>query len=211
MSRCRGEMKDRGEGVLHCSYCGSLSVQDAIRFLKQPGTRFSGSDWKYGWPHKFYIEPVNPDVRPCWQGASTDGVDENGVRKVADGTHPDDYWTCRAHGSEIDFGAQAFCDLPGKPECACPRDKYTGYWSRGIRGKYQTLYFKFYNIHLHDASVEEFAEFAELSKRIFGIEWQRIGPVGGVQIKWSAPPTNSFYGYQRAGEINAQGEAVRTL
>lgn len=33
----------------------SLSIQEAINLLKTPGTRFSGSDWKYGWPHKFYI------------------------------------------------------------------------------------------------------------------------------------------------------------
>lgn len=38
-----------------CSYCGSMSVAVAIRRLKTPGTSFSGADWKYGWPHKFYI------------------------------------------------------------------------------------------------------------------------------------------------------------
>ncbi len=38
-----------------CSYCGSMSVVDAIAALARPGTRYSGSDWKYGWPHKFYI------------------------------------------------------------------------------------------------------------------------------------------------------------
>ena len=39
-----------------CNFCGSLRVRDAIRLLQTPGTRFSGSDWKYGWPHKFYID-----------------------------------------------------------------------------------------------------------------------------------------------------------
>lgn len=39
----------------------SLTTKEAIEWLKMPGTKFSGSDWKYGWPHKFYIERPNPD------------------------------------------------------------------------------------------------------------------------------------------------------
>lgn len=39
-----------------CSYCGSMTVGEAILRLKTAGTRYSGADWKYGWPHKFYIE-----------------------------------------------------------------------------------------------------------------------------------------------------------
>ncbi len=46
----------RADGREHCNYCGSLSIVEAIKLLKTPGTKFSGSDWKYGWPHKFYIE-----------------------------------------------------------------------------------------------------------------------------------------------------------
>lgn len=46
----------RSDGHEHCEYCGSLSVKDAVELLKTPGTRFSGSDWKYGWPHKFYVD-----------------------------------------------------------------------------------------------------------------------------------------------------------
>lgn len=42
-------------GADHCSYCGSMSVERAIQLLTTPGTKFSGSDWKYGYPHKFYI------------------------------------------------------------------------------------------------------------------------------------------------------------
>jgi hypothetical protein len=45
----------------YCGYCGSVHPEDAVRFLKQPGTTFSGSDWKYGWPHKFYIAPPSPE------------------------------------------------------------------------------------------------------------------------------------------------------
>lgn len=38
-----------------CSYCGSIGVAAAIQLLKTSGTTYSGADWKYGWPHKFYL------------------------------------------------------------------------------------------------------------------------------------------------------------
>lgn len=38
-----------------CDRCGSMTVEKAIELLQTPGTRFSGSDWTPGWPHKFYI------------------------------------------------------------------------------------------------------------------------------------------------------------
>lgn len=44
------------EGAGRCSYCGSTSVAHAIALLETAGTRYSGSDWKYGYPHKFYLD-----------------------------------------------------------------------------------------------------------------------------------------------------------
>jgi hypothetical protein len=38
----------------HCSYCGSIHFEDVKR-LAYHGAHFGGSDWKYGYPHKFYI------------------------------------------------------------------------------------------------------------------------------------------------------------
>ena len=38
-----------------CSYCGSLTVSDFLDALEIKGTKYSGSDWKYGFPHKFYV------------------------------------------------------------------------------------------------------------------------------------------------------------
>lgn len=44
-----------------CTWCGSLSVDGVLKAFQTPGTQYSGSDWKYGWPHKFYIEiPCEP-------------------------------------------------------------------------------------------------------------------------------------------------------
>lgn len=42
-----------------CSYCGSIHPEDLIRVLSEDA-KLEGSDWKYGWPHKFYVEEI-----PC--------------------------------------------------------------------------------------------------------------------------------------------------
>lgn len=37
-----------------CSYCGSIHPEDLLEALRA-GATLSGADWKYGWPHKFYV------------------------------------------------------------------------------------------------------------------------------------------------------------
>lgn len=37
-----------------CSYCGSIHPADLITEI-QSGNAMGGSDWKYGYPHKFYL------------------------------------------------------------------------------------------------------------------------------------------------------------
>lgn len=50
-----------------------------LEILATPGSTFSGSDWKYGWPHKFYLETINPEADKLVQvGSSSKMVD--GVR-----------------------------------------------------------------------------------------------------------------------------------
>ena len=44
----------RDDGYQHCSYCGSLHPRDLLDAIAS-GATLSGSDWKYGWPHKFYL------------------------------------------------------------------------------------------------------------------------------------------------------------
>ena len=43
------------ETFRRCSYCGSIHPEDLIRLVGE-GCQIHGSDWKYGWPHKFYVE-----------------------------------------------------------------------------------------------------------------------------------------------------------
>jgi len=38
-----------------CSFCGSVRPEDAAEWLNN-GNDASGSDWKLGWPHKFYLD-----------------------------------------------------------------------------------------------------------------------------------------------------------
>lgn len=43
-----------------CSYCGSIHPEDLLHFLAN-GATLEQADWKYGWPHKFYVKGIpNP-------------------------------------------------------------------------------------------------------------------------------------------------------
>jgi hypothetical protein len=177
--------------ILQCRACHSITVAEAIVYLKQEGTRFSGSDWKYGWPHKFYIEPLNPNADQIVENGSSSGP-------AIDGSHADDYWTCFAHGSthgRLNSTPTRF------PDCSCPRERAIGFWSRPSKGKYPRLYTKLYSKHIKDATDAEFGEFAELSKKTFGILWER----DEAGVKWSAPKSNSFDGFQMYGSITTEG------
>lgn len=37
-----------------CRFCGSISPRNLMTYLAA-GADLHGADWKYGWPHKFYI------------------------------------------------------------------------------------------------------------------------------------------------------------
>lgn len=55
------ERQPQGEPFRVCSYCGSIHPEDLLAAL-DAGAELHGSDWKYGWPHKFYIENIpNPN------------------------------------------------------------------------------------------------------------------------------------------------------
>lgn len=45
-----------GAHARSCSYCGSLHPEDLVWWLENKGMWLDGADWKYGWPHKFYLE-----------------------------------------------------------------------------------------------------------------------------------------------------------
>jgi hypothetical protein len=44
-----------------CSGCGSIHPQDLLAFLREDGVTLETADWKYGYPHKIYVEGIaNP-------------------------------------------------------------------------------------------------------------------------------------------------------
>lgn len=69
------------EHFRRCNYCGSMHPEDLIAALQQ-GAKLGGSDWKYGWPHKFYVEVPNPTPeRQVYRGGSS-YIDETTGQRV---------------------------------------------------------------------------------------------------------------------------------
>jgi hypothetical protein len=51
------DMQPAAHSLRCCSYCGSLHPLDLLDALKA-GANLDPADWKYGWPHKFYVNGV---------------------------------------------------------------------------------------------------------------------------------------------------------
>jgi hypothetical protein len=43
------------DGKLHCAFCGSLHPSEVVKLL-DAGAKLHLADWKYGWPHKAYLD-----------------------------------------------------------------------------------------------------------------------------------------------------------
>lgn len=156
-----------GESFRSCSYCGSIHPEDLIKLL-EAGATMHGADWKYGWPHKFYVENIpNPHGGKTVKMGSRIGPDVTG-------TTPGSEWnsTC----------GHADCQL---------RTREHGYWELPfMEPAPKMMRAKFYNAHLKDCPDELFAKLAPLLKRHTGIEWTR-DPERGVGYRAPTP------GYQR--------------
>jgi len=69
-----------GVNLRHCSYCGSLHPEDLLKALEN-GAKLEMADWKYGWPHKFYVSGIpNPMVGEIVEMGGK-YYTENGIRK----------------------------------------------------------------------------------------------------------------------------------
>lgn len=64
-----------------CNYCGSISAEDLVAYSKIVTLTFEQADWKYGWPHKFYVTGIpNPQAGKTVQlGASSRRLSETEV------------------------------------------------------------------------------------------------------------------------------------
>ncbi len=68
-----------------CAQCGSLSARDLFRYLTDADLRvlLDMADWKYGWPHKFYVEGIpNPKVGQQVSAGSRYGPGDNGKEMI---------------------------------------------------------------------------------------------------------------------------------
>jgi hypothetical protein len=64
-----------------CSYCGSIHPEDLLMHLKL-GATMHGSDWKYGWPHKQYLEGIkNPNAGNFYPQYGYGGTLEEWVKR----------------------------------------------------------------------------------------------------------------------------------
>lgn len=143
-----------------CGYCGSMHPADLAAALKA-GATVDWADWKYGWPHKLYVEQIpNPHA----------GILES--RLGSSHVTP----TCPKTGAACEHGEQSF----RAPKCECMQagtatagishgvqmvraqdgfSKSTGApeytWRDAGQPAAATTDGKFYTVHLQDASPED--------------------------------------------------------
>lgn len=70
-------------GIRRCSYCGSVHPEELVKHILAGGA-VGGSDWKYGWPHKFYLHRTTAGgVDAKWYNAHLLDLGPDAYSKVA--------------------------------------------------------------------------------------------------------------------------------
>ena len=129
-----------------CSYCGSLHPEDVLAAMKA-GAKIEWADFKYGWPHKLYIDLPNLKagkdcvISTCQFGAGYEPTEQD--RKQYD------KWS--------------FIDTPNGRNWTGKKTDAAPVLAHG----------KFYSVHLNDASPEVFAELAALIESNSGVLFER--------------------------------------
>jgi hypothetical protein len=142
-----------------CSYCGSLHPEDLVKLAEagQLADVDRSVDWKYGWPHKVYVDVRNPKPGTLYVvGSST-------------------------HASET---YRAYKDLTWAERRAVRRDDWHRKRRRRggfLIGKRATLHAKFYNVHQAEADVTR-----ELRLAVGRLTGYVIEPAEDGRIRWMA-------------------------
>jgi hypothetical protein len=55
-------MEPARDRLRRCWFCGSVHPEDLLAALRS-GAQLEGADWKYGWPHKFYVRGIPNELR----------------------------------------------------------------------------------------------------------------------------------------------------
>lgn len=126
------------EPFRRCSYCGSMHPLDMLKFAYDSKLMdMTGSDWKYGWPHKFYLNVPNPDAGKMVNVGSYHGG--------ADSLHKTETEMMAAH--------------PGLTNW---RKSNHGWKADRIAPDGPSVHAKFYSDHLSDLTPEEFSALSDL-------------------------------------------------
>jgi hypothetical protein len=127
----------RGAHFRTCNFCGCINPED---LAAEPQWRAAWADWKYGWPHKFYIELPNRNPERLFVLSSVSG----GSGKPPAPAFGQSYvaWADRTPEQ------RAICEQDGYGEGA--DGWHPDYVAFGTRA---THHAKFYSIHLADADL----------------------------------------------------------
>lgn len=126
-----------------CSYCGCVHPCDLMDLAAEHELQLEMADWKYGWPHKFYIEgipnPAEGQTVLHYGYAARDRL----LAMAAPGYKPEPYDDC-GRGWRVVVGTGT-----------APR----------------TVVAKWYNLHLVDLTGEAFAQVTDFIARQSGIRF----------------------------------------
>jgi hypothetical protein len=119
-----------------CGYCGSMHPDDLLGFLVPPrGVLLNEADWKYGWPHKFYVEGIpNPlaGMPICSGGRGGPDAKDHAIGTGPATTHAKFYTEHLADATDLDALAAAF--TLQVPNITFLRDDAGKVMWRGMRG-----------------------------------------------------------------------------
>lgn len=156
----------RGEHFRRCGYCSSIHPQDLIAAMDAGQVdHLDMADWKYGWPHKVYLDVLTENAGQLhWLGGTSGGRKPPTDDELRDrGMIPTRHLT-RAE--------RAACKMSGvKP------DDYHGH-TIGTRAKHHA---KFYTVHMTEPWLTEPER--ELLARRVGYRIERL-PTGN--IRWES-------------------------
>lgn len=141
-----------------CSYCGSMHPADLAAALRA-GARAEWADWKYGWPHKMYVEGVtNPNA---------------GLLEVVSATYG------RPTPEEIAAGGWKQYQDGYDPKTGQPAMKWVKLGDPTPAPA--TTWGKFYTEHLQDATPED----REVIERAMGLRFTFGHGERGAGVRWA--------------------------
>ncbi|MEV0616175.1 hypothetical protein AB0I81_22870 [Nonomuraea sp. NPDC050404] len=132
-----------------CSYCGSINPEDLIAAASQHALTLEMADWKYGWPHKYYVNGVPNPAAGQEYHSYTYGQREHLARYAAPGFEAEPY--------DNGIGRQGWRVV-----------------SR-VDAAPATMTAKWYNAHLCDLDGDAFTTVADLIAALGGVRFDLDG------------------------------------